>query len=227
MRPCIALPINHIKGLVTLLLLMALATANSQNVLSQKQKADSTIAERQKVLFDFLNIAAQDKIADIGTGSGFNLVPIANHYPTLLFTAEDIDSNYCNKELLQKRINGSGNKTKIENFNIHIGTETTTNLPAGSFTKVLAFDVIHEMTFKAEMLADIAKILQHNGTLYIQEILVHKKIKKEKACNYPYLTEDELKTLLQRNKCRIEKEIMFIDTGHNKYIKLFACSFLE
>ena len=152
-------------------------------------------------------------------------MPIANQYPTLIFTAEDIDSSYCNKELLQKRINRSGNKTKIENFNIHIGTETTTNLPANSFTKVLAFDVIHEMTFKSEMLADIAKILQHNGMLYIQEILVHKKIKKEKACNYPYLTEDELKALLERNKCRIEREIMFIDTGHNKYIKLFHTHF--
>lgn len=227
MRPYTALPVNYLKGLVTLLLLVALSSANGQDILSQKQKADSTTAEKQKILFDFLGISLQDKIADIGTGSGFNLVPIANQYPTLIFTAEDIDSSYCNKELLQKRINRSGNKTRIENFNIHIGTPTTTGLPAGSFTKVLAFDVIHEMTFKAEMLADIAKILQHNGMLYIQEILVHKKIKKEKVCNYPYLTEEELKNVLEHNKCRIEKEIMFIDTGHNKYIKLFACRFLE
>ena len=213
------------KILITVTFLSILISSKGQTYGVQIKSADSISAERQRLLFNFLNISLQDKIVDIGTGDGFNLVPIANRYPTLTFTAEDIDTKYCNKELLTKRIKRSGNVTRIENFNIQIGTETSTNLPGDTFTKVLLFDVIHEMTFKAEMLADIKRILKNNGEIYIQEILVRKKVKKDKICNYPYLTEDELKTLLRDNKLKITKEAMFIDTDHNKYIKLFECNF--
>ncbi len=215
------------KTFLTILFLTLLTVSNGQTDHSQRKSADSIIAERQNLLFNFLNISLQDKVADIGTGDGFNLIPIANRYPTLTFTAEDIDSKYCNKELLAKRIKKSGDITKIENINIQIGTEKTTNLPTNSFNKVLLFDVVHEMTFKPEMLADIKRILTKGGNMYIQEILVHKKVKKDKVCNYPYLTGDALKVLLQDNKITINKEQMFFDTGHNKYIKLFECSFMN
>ena len=75
------------------------------------------------------------------------------------FMAEDPDSNFCNSKLLLKRINQSGNKTSIENFSIKYGTGTSTNLPSAGFNKILAFDAIHEMTFKNEMLADFKRIL--------------------------------------------------------------------
>ena len=215
------------KKLLSILLISLFALSNNQIASAQKKSADSTIAERQRQLFDFLNISLQDKIADIGTGDGFNLIPIANHYPTLNFTAEDIDVKYCNQELLLKRIKRSGNITRMENFNIQIGTETSTNLPSNTFTKVLLFDVVHEMTYKTEMLADVKRILKKNGSIYIQEILVRKKVKKDKICNYPYLTEDELKTLFRNNNLKITKEEMYIDTEHNKYIKLFECSFVQ
>jgi ubiquinone/menaquinone biosynthesis C-methylase UbiE len=206
------------------LLLLAIYTGSfSQTAGGKKQQQDSLSGLMHKRATGFLHISLQDSIADIGTGSGANLIAIANEYPTLHFTAEDIDSNFCNKALLLKKIIQTGSKTSIENFTIQYGTVTATHLPAAGFSKVLAFDVLHEMTYKPAMLTDIKRILQAGGALYIQEILVHKKVKKDRVCNYPYLTETELKGILAENKYTITREEIAFDTGNNKYIKLFEC----
>jgi ubiquinone/menaquinone biosynthesis C-methylase UbiE len=215
--------IEFMKYLFLLLLSMMHACSFSQNTGGKKQLQDSLSVLMQKKVIDFLHISLNDSIADIGTGSGAHLIAIANEYPSLHFTAEDIDSNFCNKQLLLKTLIKTGNKTSIENFTIHYGTTTATLLPAAGFSKVLAFDVLHEMTWKPAMLADIKRILKANGVLYLQEILVHKKIKKDRVCNYPYLTESELKVILADNKYAITRQEIAFDTGDNKYIKLFEC----
>jgi ubiquinone/menaquinone biosynthesis C-methylase UbiE len=85
------------------------------------------------------------------------------------------------------------------------------------------FDVIHELTYKNEMLNDVKRILQKNGSIYIREILIHKSVKKDKSCSYPYLTELEFKTILLENNFEIKREINFFDWGYNRYIKIFEC----
>jgi len=205
-----------------LILLFVAVAANGQPAVSTKT-GDSSLVSTQKTILNFINISMQDTIADIGTGAGYNLVPIANAYPTLHFTAEDIDSNYCNRKKLLRQIRATGNNTSIENFDIRYGTETSTNLPPAAYSKVLAFDVLHEMSAKSLMLADIRRILQPGGSVYIEEILVHKKAKKERACNYPYLTEQEFKEILEDNHYLVKKEQLVFDSGHNKYIKIFEC----
>ena len=139
------------------------------------------------------------------------------------FTAEDLDSNYCNKKLLLKQIRQSGSKTSIENFSFRYGTTISTNLPSAGYNKILAFDVVHEMEYQSAMLQDFKRILCNVGAVYIEEILVHKKVKKDRICNFPYLMETELKQLLSTNQYTIKKEQIVYDTGGNKYIKLFEC----
>ncbi|HMC86146.1 MAG TPA: class I SAM-dependent methyltransferase [Chitinophagaceae bacterium] len=194
-----------------------------ERTFAQKQNEDSLAITKQKAIIDFLHISPQDNIVDIGTGGGNNLIPVTNQYPLMRFTAEDIDSNVCNKKNLLKTINRLGNKTSIKNFSVQYGDEKSTKLPAAGFSKILAFDVIHEMTYRSEMLNDFKRILLNNGAVYIEEILVHKKVKKDRVCNYPYLTEQELKKLLADNHYSIKKEQVVYDTGVNKYIKIFEC----
>jgi ubiquinone/menaquinone biosynthesis C-methylase UbiE len=189
-----------------------------------KQTADSLSAEKVKLINAFLNLSPKDSIADIGTGSGYSLIPIANECPGCKFTIEDIDSISCNRKVLQKKIVTSGNHTSIDNFTFFYGTEKTTNLPSTAYNKILIFDVIHELTYKKEMLSEIKRILQKNGSIFIEEILVHKPVKKDKACNYPFLTEAEFKQLLLENNLIIKKEKITFDTGINKYIKIFECA---
>ena len=194
--------------------------------LSNKQKKDSLTEAKFNVVSKFLDLSPVDIIADIGTGAGYSLIPIANSCPECKFIIEDIDSSSCNKKTITKKINKTGNKTSIENFKFHYGTEKETNLPSLTFNKVLIFDVIHEMTYKTEMLNDIKRILQKNGSIFIEEILVHKPVKKDKVCNYRFFTEPEFKKVLDDNKLFIKRESITFDNGNNKYIKIFECRFL-
>jgi ubiquinone/menaquinone biosynthesis C-methylase UbiE len=191
--------------------------------LSKKQKADSLTVAKINTVNKFLDLKATDLIADIGTGVGYSLIPIANNCPDCKFVIQDIDSLSCNAKFLSKKINNSGNKISIQNFTFYYGTEKATNLPPAAFNKVLIFDVIHEMTYKSEMLNDIKGILQPNGLIFIQEILVHKTVKKDRVCNYPFLTEAEFKKVLADNKIAIKRETITFDNGKNKYIKIFEC----
>lgn len=187
---------------------------------AQKPNYDSLTVKKQKITLAFLDLKEGDAIADIGTNSGYSIVPIANEYPKIKFTVEDIDSNSCNIKTLSKRIKKLGNKTSIEQFSFIYGTETSTNLPTSNFNKVLMFMVLHEMTFKKEMLADIKRILQKNGSLFIQENISHKPQKKQRACNYRFLTENEFKQIMTENKFLLKREQISFDTGHNTYLKL-------
>jgi len=199
------------------------ATLSFGQSLSKKQKGDSLTTAKFSVVSMFLSLSPTDIIADIGTGVGYSLIPIANNCPECKFFVEDIDSSSCNPERLAWRINNTGNKTRIENFTFFYGTEKTTNLPSAKFNKVLIFDVIHEMTFKTEMLNDIKRILQKNGSIFIEEILVHKPVKKDRGCNYPFLTELEFKKLMTDNNFLIKRESITLSSGYNKYIKIFEC----
>ena len=189
--------------------------------LSKKQKRDSIVTADFNMVISFLGLTPFDSIADIGTGSGYSLVPIANNCPECKFTVQDIDSTICNSLSLSKWINKTGNMIGMENFTLYYGTEKATNLPSAKFKKVLMFDVIHELTYKNEMLNDVKRILQKNGSIYIREILVHKSVKKGRFCKYPYLTELEFKSILLEKNLEIKRESQFFDWGNNKYIKIF------
>ena len=210
------------KHLIFIYFLLTAAFSFGQG-LSKKQKTDSLATAKFNVVSNFLSLSPSDITADIGTGAGYSLIPIANNCPECKFIVEDIDSLTCNTKTLTKKINNTGNKTSIKNFEFHYGTERTTNLPYSKFDKVLIFDVIHEMAYKSEMLNDIKRILKKNGSIFIEEILVHTAVKKDKVCNYPFLTEVEFKKVMADNNFVIKRESLTFDVGKNKYMKIFEC----
>ncbi len=209
------------KGILFSLLIPIFLCLNSY---AQKSNTDSLTVNKLNIIIQFLNLSATDKIADIGTSSGYSLVPIANKYPQIIFTVEDIDSSTLNTKKLLKTIKKFGNIATIEQFNIVYGTETSTNLPSATFNKVFLFDVVHELSDRNTMLQDVKRILTNNGSVFIEEILVHKPIKKDKICNYPFFTDDAFKALMVQNKFTLIKEKIIFDTGDNRYIKIFEYS---
>ena len=192
-----------------------------QTLAAQELKTDSLITNKLSTVIQFLNISPADKIADIGTSSGYSIMPIANKYPAIFFTVQDIDSNTLNRKKLEKQIKRFGNKTTLEQFKIIYGTETNSNLPTASFNKVLMTGVVHEFSNRNVMLQDIKRILTKDGSVFIEEVLVHKPIKKDRICNYPFFTEDDFKTLMVNNGFVLVKEKNTFDTGVNRYIKIF------
>jgi ubiquinone/menaquinone biosynthesis C-methylase UbiE len=206
---------------ITLILILFVLNICTKKTIAQKPNYDSLTKEKDKKILSFLSLKDTDNIVDIGTGDGYSLIPIANEYPTLKFTVEDIDSSTCNKKSLSKRIKKLGNKTSIEQFKIVYGTDSTTNLPSASFNKVLMFMVLHEITYKHQMLEDIKRILQKEGSLLIQENISHKPQKKQRACSYRFLTEEEFKQVMTENNFVLKKEQVTFDTGSNTYLKIF------
>lgn len=211
-------------SILTIIVLLPFSASFAQKI--DKQKQDSLHQAKIKMDVDFINPIPSDKIADIGTGAGYSLIPIANHCPDCKFAVEDIDSTTCNPANLQKKIKNSGNLTSINNFTFYYGTEKNSPLPTATYNKILIFDVVHELTYKKEILADCKRILTPSGSIFIEEILVHKPVKKDKACNYPFFTEQEFKKVLSDNGLSIKREQISLDSGNNKYIKLFECTTL-
>ncbi|HOS47483.1 MAG TPA: class I SAM-dependent methyltransferase [Bacteroidia bacterium] len=187
-------------------------------------EADSTNtrAARFHIISQFLKLNPQDKIVDIGSGKGSAILRVAEDCPECFFTVEDIDSNSCAKTVYLNKLKNS--KTDISHFTFHIGNEKSTTLPDKKYTKVLMFDVIHELSNKAEMLSDVKRILQPEGSLFIEEILVKRKVKKDKDCLFPFLNEVEFKQILKENGWNIDREEYTYNSSQNRYIKIFECS---
>ncbi len=191
------------------------------NIYAQKQSTDNLLIAKHNLINEFLSLTDKDVVADVGTGAGYSLMPIAGANTNISFTVEDIDSSTLNRKKLLAQIKRFGSKANIEQFKIVYGTETSTNLPTASFTKVLMFDVIHELSDRQTMLKEIKRILQKGGSLFIEEVLVYKPQKKERHCDYPFFTETAFKQLMLENKFILKKEKVSLDTGHKKYMKLF------
>jgi ubiquinone/menaquinone biosynthesis C-methylase UbiE len=190
------------------------------NIVAQKTNWDSLSKVKIEKTLAFLNLKEIDNIADIGTGNGYSLVPIAGTNPLLKFTVEDIDSNSLNVKKIEKQIKRNGNKASIGQFKIVYGSEVSTNLPTASFNKVLLFDVIHELSSKKEMFDELKRILQKGGSIFIEEILVKKPQKKDRGCDYPFYTEDGFKQLMYSFGFILKKEEITLETK-NKFMKLF------
>ncbi len=191
------------------------------NLFAQQKRGDSLTKLRLSIITSFLDLKESDNIADIGTGAGYSLVPIASKYPHITFTVEDLDSTILNKEKLLKQIKIRGQNANIEQFKIVYGTEKSTNLPSASFNKVILTDVIHELAYKEPMLEEIKRILQKDGSIFIEEIFVYKPGKKERGCDYPFLTEEAFKTLMINNHFIMIREATTFNTGKKKYQKIF------
>jgi ubiquinone/menaquinone biosynthesis C-methylase UbiE len=214
--------INILK--ITTVLFLILTLNNTQ---AQTKKVDSLTNKKLDIVLSFLNLKADDIIADVGTGSGYSLVPIAGAHPNLKFTVQDIDRSTLTEKKLQSQINRNNNKANMLQFNIVYGNDTSTNLPSQTFTKVLLFDVLHEVHDKQRILADIKRILKKDGKLIIEEILVFKPQRKERNCNYPFFIEADFKQLMEANIFVLIKEQVSFENGKKKYIKLFEYEIKE
>jgi 2-polyprenyl-3-methyl-5-hydroxy-6-metoxy-1,4-benzoquinol methylase len=185
------------------------------------------ISERQaalkKSMMDFFDFSPQDEIVDIGSGNGDNILLFASFYPNMHFTIEEIDSVACNAKVFAKNIAQNGYNLDVKNFKFRYGNENSTKLLSGRYSKVLMLEVLHEFTNKKEMLDDVKRILKKNGTIIISDILVYQKEKKSPGCNYPYLTENELKEILKDNHISISEEKKFGIITPNKYVVMFKC----
>lgn len=104
-----------------------------------------------------------DIVADIGAGSGYHTLKMAQKVPNGRVYAVDIQP-----EMLAA-INAKLKDTATRNVITVPGDMQRVNLPENSIDKILMVDVYHEFEFPLEMMTSIGNALKPDGLLYLVE----------------------------------------------------------
>ena len=111
-----------------------------------------------------LNIKAGETVADIGAGSGYYTVLLADAVgPRGRVYATDIQPEML--ALIRKKVEGRS----LANVELMLGTETTTGLPDGSVDLALMVDVYHELAQPQVFLQAVKRTLRQDGRLVLIE----------------------------------------------------------
>ena len=127
------------------------------------ERSEREKEENVSKLIQNMDIKPNDKIADIGAGSGyhvFRIAPIANKG---MVYAVDIQT-----EMLMA-IENIKERSKIKNIKTILGSEESVYLPENSVDKILMVDVYHEFSFPIEMINSIKSALKPEGELFLIE----------------------------------------------------------
>lgn len=110
-----------------------------------------------------MKLQSGDIVADIGAGSGYHAVKIAEKVPGGRVFAVDIQPEML--AAIEEKLKYGG----IGNISTVLGGMKTANLPPNSVDKVLMVDVYHEFEFPLEMMTSIRKALKPDGLVYLIE----------------------------------------------------------
>ena len=127
------------------------------------ERSDRQKEEDVNSLINNMEIESDDKIADIGAGSGYHVIKIAPLVKNGFVYAVDIQS-----EMLEE-IKRKVKSTKITNVETVLGSEKSSRLPSNSVDKILMVDVYHEFSFPYEMIKSIRDALKPDGELFLIE----------------------------------------------------------
>ncbi|MBI3410214.1 MAG: class I SAM-dependent methyltransferase [Planctomycetes bacterium] len=144
--------------------------------------------EHTSKLLPPLKIKKGDVVADVGAGSGYYTIKLAEIVgPKGKVYAIDIQPEML--AMIKNRMKGA----KIENIELVQNNEKATKLPANSVDLILLVDVYHEFSHPHEMTVDMVKALKVGGRMVFVEfrledekvpiLVVHrmseKQVKKE------------------------------------------------
>jgi ubiquinone/menaquinone biosynthesis C-methylase UbiE len=150
----------------------------------------------------FYNFSDGENVASIGAQCGNWEAAFATSAGKVHFYLEDIDSISLNEVQLSYAWSYYSllNKSALAaDYKIIIGTETSSNLPAEFFDKILIINSFHEFSDKIKMLNDIYSKLKPDGILYIDETLAKKSGELHIQCKKRIFTSDEIIVLLEQN----------------------------
>jgi ubiquinone/menaquinone biosynthesis C-methylase UbiE len=127
------------------------------------ERPEREAEEKTSTLIENLEIGPEDRIADIGAGSGYHVFRMAPLASKGKIYAVDIQPEML--EVIERR-----KKTMdIDNIELIPGDEKNVNLPEDSVDKVLMVDVYHEFSFPAEIMRSIKRALRPGGKVYLIE----------------------------------------------------------
>lgn len=112
---------------------------------------------------DNMDIQPDERIADIGAGSGYYTFRMAERAPEGKIFAVDLQPEMLS--IMRRKIAREG----IGNVELVRGSETSPNLPDNSVDLVIMVDVYHELSHPREMMQEIVKALKPDGRFVLLE----------------------------------------------------------
>ena len=119
--------------------------------------------ENTSLLLKNMNIGEADVIADIGAGSGYHVLKMADIAEKGMVFAVDIQ-----QEMLDALARNKEN-LNLDNIILIKGNEKSSKLPANTIDKVIMVDVYHEFAHPIEMINSIKQALKPNGKIFLIE----------------------------------------------------------
>ena len=111
-----------------------------------------------------------ETIASIGAGNGTKEIQISCFVKDINWYLQEIDSTrlYQFEEVLAYHENLIGLSISSD-FNLVLGTESSTGLPHEVFDRVLMLNVFHEIELREGIMTEIHQLLNKDGVLVIME----------------------------------------------------------
>jgi precorrin-6B methylase 2 len=119
--------------------------------------------ERTDLLLGFLSSLPGETVADIGAGTGYFTLPIAQRLASGQVLAVDLQPEMLN--IVSKRADELG----IDNIELIRGSVDNPNLPSGLVDIALLVDAYHEFSHPREMMIGIANGLRVGGRVVLVE----------------------------------------------------------
>lgn len=117
--------------------------------------------------YAFFNIEENDKIAEIGFGTGWFTLITSKMYPNVMIHANEIDIQKV--KYLDKVISTLSKTNKNRNIVTVTGDNKNTNLPEGKFSKIILRKTFHHFKKPRAMMKSIQDGLDKKGKIYIME----------------------------------------------------------
>ena len=132
--------------------------------LGMLEAPDRAAWQKPEQIMDALNIADGSRVADVGAGSGWFTIHLAQRVQSRgLVYAQDVQPQMV--EAIRRRVQREG----LRNVEVRLGTSSSPNLPAGGLDAVLIVDTYPEVDIddRVAFLRNLAGALKPNGRLGI------------------------------------------------------------
>lgn len=119
---------------------------------------------------DTINFRKGEIIADIGAGNGYLEGMLSLFFDSLTFYIQDIDTSICNQLAVNKVVEFYKKLTKKPFTNQFVainGTDSTSNLPAGIFDKILMLNTYQYIKKPKAFILDVKTKLKNDGLFYV------------------------------------------------------------
>jgi 2-polyprenyl-3-methyl-5-hydroxy-6-metoxy-1,4-benzoquinol methylase len=157
--------------------------------------------------FEFINPLAGDVIADVGNADGYYPLLFSVFSDSVTFYLNDIANDrfiyFDSVKTLCERVKG---RQLSNSFTIVMGNDSSTNLAAHFFDKVIIQDALHHFSKPDKMLADVKRIMKPQAQLFLYEPL-RDKIEDEKKVCKGAMTKAQLLALLKNYGFEMVKEM--------------------